>query len=75
MQPTTGIGAMYNMGTQQVAGSDVHEASVTAVTTSGTHGPSPLVALVLVAAVTFGMAGFSVSARVGKFGVSGHAGK
>lgn len=74
-QPTTSIGLKYGMAQQQVAGRDVHEASVAAVTTSGSHGPSPLLALAAIAAVTLGLAGFSVSARVGKFGASAHAGK
>lgn len=75
-QPTTRIGVgKYGMQVQQTIGGDVHELANVAVTTSGTHGPSPLLALVAVVAVTVGVAGFSASARIGKFGASAHAGK
>lgn len=74
--PSTGIGSRkYGMSLTQAAGSDNHELASVAVTTSGTHGGNPLLALVAIAAVTFGMAGVSVSARVGKFGAAAHAGK
>ena len=72
--PSTQIGFKYNMAGEQPLGSDTHEAAAVSVTTSGTHGGNPFVWLVGIAAVTIGLAGFSVSAHVGKFAAGVKAG-
>lgn len=72
--PGTGIGVMYGMSSTMAAGTDTHEASVKAVTTGSDAYGNPFLWLAGVAAVTFGLIGFSASARVGKFAAGVKAG-